>query len=623
MVEINLERTACKPKRKEVENGAWGHKEEAADCVVARLNRGIIPLVRHVSSTHESALRFTPLLRTKIVLFLRVLFWASKAALMAGRILRIGVISVLLSTAAAFSKDVQPGYGYVGPACAVVDGTLFLHGVGTRSLDDYELELFRVYQQDLSAFKESVFARVLHESPLCSKNKKLARKVSDVDIADPVQTSVVGSHRQAGVEERQRGHAEPATHQLRSLRPRGGVVEGIDFPDAPLVPSFCGGHDDSVEVVLSSCIVRNNHVYVGDRLIRSLTNQEKQRVETVKSRKAVVDRRMRRVKRDPEVATGPGTTPQFDFSALLQRLLNVNSTVSSRFLPVVSKSPLFAMDGPWQNLLGLGEGKTGELIRGVREHCRRTNAFGRRSFESRFRISCRFHNPRQAKCSHFDDSDYDYDDDDDDSHDSKDHLLHKAYIAHQDNSKSEAHFIETHLHDSLADFWDRKSGQRAPTTTLEYTSFSLDAFAANHDSGHILFWHDHCQETRFQSDSETVVDPLIISLISRALASNQVLSNLDLPSRPATASIPFHGFVPTAATSSPLHLRFVAPAPGPPSGASTLQAVPGPSHNNVFLPHLSFTSFAKGDQRLAPPSSLASTILPDDICRVHLAIPFF
>lgn len=68
--------------------------------------------------------------------------------------------------------EYQPGYGYVGPACAVFvsirrkqfenifqifqDSTLFLHGVSKRKLNDHELHIFSSYQHDLSAFKEFV-----------------------------------------------------------------------------------------------------------------------------------------------------------------------------------------------------------------------------------------------------------------------------------------------------------------------------------------------------------------------------------------------------------------------------------------------------------------------------------
>lgn len=48
---------------------------------------------------------------------------------------------------------------------------------------------------------------------------------------------------------------------------------------------------------------------------------------------------------------------QHDFSSLLHKFLNVNSSVTSRFLPVVSQSPLFSMEG-----LGEVFGKGGFFI---------------------------------------------------------------------------------------------------------------------------------------------------------------------------------------------------------------------------------------------------------------------
>uniref|UniRef100_A0A8R1E5V9 Pepsin-I3 domain-containing protein n=1 Tax=Caenorhabditis japonica TaxID=281687 RepID=A0A8R1E5V9_CAEJA len=120
----------------------------------------------------------------------------------------------------------------------------------------------------------------------------------------------------------------------------------------PSIPKFCGGYDDSIEIVLDSCIVRNNHVYVGDHLIRPLTNFEKQKIQLVKMRRMYGDSRKKRVKR----SSIPGTRPQRDFSEMLHKLLNINSTVTSRFLPVVGQSPLFSLEGPWHNLLEFGTG---------------------------------------------------------------------------------------------------------------------------------------------------------------------------------------------------------------------------------------------------------------------------
>uniref|UniRef100_A0A1I7WZY6 Secreted protein n=1 Tax=Heterorhabditis bacteriophora TaxID=37862 RepID=A0A1I7WZY6_HETBA len=63
------------------------------------------------------------------------------------------VLTIVLCTVLLEGKLYQPGYGYIGPVCAVVDGILFLHGVAKRNLDFVEVELFRAYQRDLSSFK--------------------------------------------------------------------------------------------------------------------------------------------------------------------------------------------------------------------------------------------------------------------------------------------------------------------------------------------------------------------------------------------------------------------------------------------------------------------------------------
>ncbi|CAJ0604826.1 unnamed protein product [Cylicocyclus nassatus] len=61
-----------------------------------------------------------------------------------------GLFYVLFATAIALKAN----YGYIGPACAVADGQLYIHGEPQRDLSASEQEAFRLYQRDLSIYLE-------------------------------------------------------------------------------------------------------------------------------------------------------------------------------------------------------------------------------------------------------------------------------------------------------------------------------------------------------------------------------------------------------------------------------------------------------------------------------------
>lgn len=45
--------------------------------------------------------------------------------------------------------------GYVGPACAVVDGNLYVHGLHIRALNSSEISQFESYQDALDRVKKA------------------------------------------------------------------------------------------------------------------------------------------------------------------------------------------------------------------------------------------------------------------------------------------------------------------------------------------------------------------------------------------------------------------------------------------------------------------------------------
>ncbi|CAJ0951462.1 unnamed protein product, partial [Mesorhabditis belari] len=165
----------------------------------------------------------------------------------------------LTVTAEHIINEFSSRYGYIGPACAVEDGQLFLHGVLVRNLSDTEADEFKKYQHLLQTFKR------------LSENRQIA--------------------------------------------------------DAPVIPPFCGGVDDSTEIVLKDCIVRNLHVYVGETLLRPLNNKERQKVST-------------------NIPVFHQPTGE-NISDLIHRYLKINSSITARFLPVVGQSAIFSPLNEW------------------------------------------------------------------------------------------------------------------------------------------------------------------------------------------------------------------------------------------------------------------------------------
>ncbi|CAI5441849.1 unnamed protein product [Caenorhabditis angaria] len=366
-------------------------------------------------------------------------------------------------------SDVQPGYGYIGPACAVFDGTLYLHGVSMRHLSIQEQRVFRAYQNDLSVFNDATY--------------------------DSFETNV------------------------------------------PTVPKFCGGYDDSIEIVLDSCLVRNNHVYVGDMLIRSLTNFERQKIQLVKMRRMYGESRKRRSRR----SSNPINKPHRDFSDMLHKLLNINATVTQRFLPVVSKSPMFAMEGPWQNLLELSVKQPGGL----------TN------------------------------------------------LLKTGIETTQPESKIEtpyrATFTTTMRPISFFKSIPEKPIKMYKTTPATITEAPITTSTVRQISINPI---RPVQVRPDPPNVKTVVDPLIIQLIKKALSKNQLIDENALKKIMSK---------PISTTTTVPPLRFTIPPSFP-----TSSQVAGFSHNHLFIPHQPYTTLSSTDPKYIEPSKLSHR-LPNEI----------
>uniref|UniRef100_A0A0N5AIR2 Pepsin-I3 domain-containing protein n=1 Tax=Syphacia muris TaxID=451379 RepID=A0A0N5AIR2_9BILA len=179
------------------------------------------------------------------------------------------------------NKEIVHRVGYVGPACAVVDDALFLHGTYVRNLNDTEINNFEEYQNNLTIFNK------FYERYNLESSKKAAT------------------------------YSAPTLIQI------------------PVLPSFCEELDDSVEVILNGCTVRDNRVFISGKLIRPLNNLERQKISAV-----IRDQgpSLMRHKRE----TDNFAKLQNDMSALIHSLLNLNSTVAQRFLPVAKMSPILS-----------------------------------------------------------------------------------------------------------------------------------------------------------------------------------------------------------------------------------------------------------------------------------------
>ncbi|KAF1766511.1 hypothetical protein GCK72_006468 [Caenorhabditis remanei] len=426
--------------------------------------------------------------------------------------------SLILNT----PPEYQPGYGYVGPACAVFDSTLFLHGVSKRKLSDHEIHIFRSYQHDLSAFKDSSSS------------------------FDSFEASF------------------------------------------PTIPKFCGGYDDSIEVVLDSCIVRNNHVYVGDHLIRPLTNFEKQKIQLVKMRRMYGESKRKRSRRSSKPL--PGTLPQRDFSEMLHKLLNINSTVTSRFLPVVSQSPLFAMEGPWQNLLELGKDKDMiELLAASQFKPQQPSpplpmspVVDITKIDSPYRATFTTMKPRKSQKPE-----------------------KKKDIFNVFTTKTAPQTTTT----TQSTTTSTSTTTVPPTTTTTPRYISLQTLPSKTTTRRPITEKVKNQHSSALSNIQTVVDPIILKLISKALEKNEMIDEYALKQALSMRNV--------ETTTEALPLRFIIPTSPPSNPFQTSSRVGGLSHNHLFIPHQPFTTLVSSDSRYSAPNPLSHR-LPNEICRVHM-----
>ncbi|PIC45231.1 hypothetical protein B9Z55_005320 [Caenorhabditis nigoni] len=399
--------------------------------------------------------------------------------------------------------EYQPGYGYVGPACAVFDSTLFLHGVSKRKLNDHELHIFQSYQHDLSAFKDSSSS------------------------FDSFEASF------------------------------------------PTIPKFCGGYDDSIEVILDSCIVRNNHVYVGDNLIRPLTNFEKQKIQLVKMRRMYGESKKKRSKRSSKPL--PGTLPQRDFSEMLHKLLNINSTVTSRFLPVVSQSPLFAMeDKDMIELLAATQFKPQPPPPPSLPVVDITK------IDSPYRAKFTTMKPKKSQ-----------------------KVEKKKEVFNVFTTKTAVKTTTT------TEATTTSTTTTAPTTTTTTPRYiSLQTLQPSTTTRRPI--SKKMPESALSS-VQTVVDPIILKLISKALERNEMIDEYALK----------QALYMRETTTTPLPLRFIIPTAPPSNPFQTSSRIGGLSHNHLFIPNQPFTTLVSSDSRYSAPNPLSHR-LPNEICRVHM-----
>ncbi|CAP31973.2 Protein CBG13131 [Caenorhabditis briggsae] len=425
--------------------------------------------------------------------------------------------------------EYQPGYGYVGPACAVFDSTLFLHGVSKRKLNDHELHIFQSYQHDLSAFKDSSSS------------------------FDSFEASF------------------------------------------PTIPKFCGGYDDSIEVILDSCIVRNNHVYVGDNLIRPLTNFEKQKIQLVKMRRMYGELKKKRSRRSSKSL--PETLPQRDFSEMLHKLLNINSTVTSRFLPVVSQSPLFAMEGRWENLLEIGKDK--DMI----ELLAATQFKPQPPPPPSLPVSpivdiTRIDSPYRAKFTTM-----------------------KPKKSQKAEKKKDVFTTKTAVKTTTTTEATTTSTKTiAPTTTTTPRYISLQTLPPSTTTRRPNIERskkmpESARPSSSLSSVQTVVDPIILKLISKALERNEMIDEYALKQALYMRNV--------ETTTTALPLRFIIPTAPPSNPFQTSSRIGGLSHNHLFIPNQPFTTLVSSDSRYSAPNPLSHR-LPNEICRVHMnSNPFY
>ncbi|CAO4364900.1 unnamed protein product [Caenorhabditis nigoni] len=402
--------------------------------------------------------------------------------------------------------EYQPGYGYVGPACAVFDSTLFLHGVSKRKLNDHELHIFQSYQHDLSAFKDSSSS------------------------FDSFEASF------------------------------------------PTIPKFCGGYDDSIEVILDSCIVRNNHVYVGDNLIRPLTNFEKQKIQLVKMRRMYGESKKKRSKRSSKPL--PGTLPQRDFSEMLHKLLNINSTVTSRFLPVVSQSPLFAMeDKDMIELLAATQFKPQPP-----PSLPVSPVVDITKIDSPYRAKFTTMKPKKSQ-----------------------KVEKKKEVFNVFTTKTAVKTTTT------TEATTTSTTTIAPTATTTPRYISLQTLPPSTTTRRPNIEKSRKMPESALSSVQTVVDPIILKLISKALERNEMIDEYALK----------QALYMRETTTTALPLRFIIPTAPPSNPFQTSSRIGGLSHNHLFIPNQPFTTLVSSDSRYSAPNPLSHR-LPNEICRVHM-----
>uniref|UniRef100_A0A7E4VDL4 Pepsin-I3 domain-containing protein n=1 Tax=Panagrellus redivivus TaxID=6233 RepID=A0A7E4VDL4_PANRE len=227
-------------------------------------------------------------------------------------------LTCLSAIASAQYVQFAEGIGYIGPACAVVDGNLYIHGIIVRALNSSEIAEFENYQDAISKL-----------------------------------------------------------HKLRTSPPGDSKKP---FMTQPIVPNFCYGLNDNTEVVLKGCIVRDSRVFIHGKLIRPLNSIERDAVSrllTQRSRPQALfyQRKKREVAAEAGSTTTAApvasTTPLVlkgvhnDVAHLLEQFLHVNSTVAKRFLPVAKMSPLF--NELSKEYAARGDGKSGNEDAHLRE----------------------------------------------------------------------------------------------------------------------------------------------------------------------------------------------------------------------------------------------------------------
>ncbi|KAI6184160.1 hypothetical protein M3Y97_00566500 [Aphelenchoides bicaudatus] len=222
------------------------------------------------------------------------------------------------------ANDFNKVVGYAGPACVVVDDLFYLHGHFIRRISGEEILAFKKYQNTLSLLRQ------LREA--VSKGYVSMSSISSFLMLKFFSATLLNNG-------------------------------SISLP-TPVIPDFCNGFDDTAEVVLDGCVIRGNHVYIADRVIRPINLIEKQRINAILSSFVQSTRKRRAAEETPSTSTTEvpkeatqstttekpttiqSSTTEFPISKELKEFIsntfNVNANVTERFLPVAQMSPLFS-----------------------------------------------------------------------------------------------------------------------------------------------------------------------------------------------------------------------------------------------------------------------------------------